>query len=259
MARKHSWNPATNHAELNAIEAALLPQLKAAGVETVTIAGKAVAISEAPLSELAKALAALNPIAENAQGENERVVAMADMANRLEKAEADLTTANATMGGLRVELRDATTRATTAEGTVQRMTAERTEVDLQVRSLQSENARLTGEFSAINNGLSQFCLDVNCLSDLKDAGGKILATTATAAEKLSAANLIKPAERLASAKGAVNTTLAKLGVDTTKVPATNGNETASGKTDPYAGLKGLQRVIAIEKAEAKARADAKAR
>lgn len=220
-----------------------MPLMAKAGLKTIVMDGKTVSVADAPLDALILALAAVNPIDEAQQKASEMVQANADIAARLEKAESDLTVANATAGGLRNQVGALTERANTAEGTVSRLTAERQSMDLEMRSLKSENTRITSEFLEINNGLSNFCMDVQCLTDLRDKDGKIIPTTSSATEKLAAANLIKPPERFAAARGALNLAASRIGVVISQLPATNGTEPQNQKPE----LKGRERFISAQK------------
>lgn len=230
MARKKSYLPATNHAQLDAIEAALMPAVNKANLKTVIVDGKAMAVADAPLDSLVLAILAVNPVEESRTQSAELVQANADIARRLEKAEGDLAVANATLGGVRTELAGMTNRAETAEATVTRMTSDAQSIDLEMRSLRSENTRITSECNQERTALSELCLEVSCLTDLKDSKGAILPSTATASDKLIAANLIKPQERKAFAKGAINLAASRIGVNVTALPSTTGAQTQAANS-----------------------------
>ncbi len=216
---KRSWNALTLRAELDSIEATLAPHLDKAKVLTASIDGKSVPISEAPLTDRIKSLMAVNPVGDDKQSAADLSITNADIAARLEKAESDLSVANATTGGLQAKIRDLETRATTAESTVQKMTAERAQVDLQLQSSQSEYARVSREQASDNAALSAKALSFGALSDLRDAGGNILPSTASVADKQAAADRIKFTAKLDALGGVCSSALLRLGVPSGHTPA----------------------------------------
>lgn len=228
---KRSWNALTLRAELDSLESAFAPHLDKAKVLTASIDGKSVPISEAPLLDRFKSLMAVNPVGEDKQKDADLSITNADIAARLEKAESDLSVANATISGLQAKNRDLETRATTAEGTVQKMTAERGQIDLQLQSSQSEYRRVSGEQAALNSEISRICLGASCLSDLRDEKNNLLASSANSAEREAAANRVPPADKLKSYAGVLNAAVARTGVSLAALPAPGATATGSQKPE----------------------------
>lgn len=220
MPLKLSWNALTLRNDLTALFDAQTPHLDKAKILTASVGGKPVPISEASPLDRFNALMAVNPVAENKQGDSDLIVTNADLAARLEKAESDLAVANGTIGGLQNKVRDLETRATTAESTVQTMTAERTQKDLEANSLRTENARITREQVAANAALSVKALSLGCLLDLKDAAGNILPSTASAVDKQAAAERVPFTAKLDALGGVCANALQRLGVPSGNAPAT---------------------------------------
>jgi hypothetical protein len=228
---KRSWNALTLRAELDAIDTTLAPHLDKAKVLTASIDGKSVPISDAPIADRIKSLMAVNPVGEDNQKGADLSITNADIAARLEKAESDLSVANATTGGLHSKIRDLEARATTAESTVQKMTAERGQLDLELHSSRSEYARVGKEQAALNGEISRLCLGANCLTDLRDDKNNLLASTATAADRESAANRVAPADKLKAYAGALNSAVARTQVSLAALPAPGATAIAGAKTE----------------------------
>ena len=228
---KRSWNALTLRAELDAIEATLAPHLDKAKVLTASIDGKSVPISEAPIADRIKSLMAVNPVGEDKQKDADLSITNADIAARLEKTESDLAVANATTSGLQAKIRDLESRATTAESTVQKMTAERGELDLQLQSSQKEYSRVSGEQATLNAEISALCLGASCLTDLRDDKNNLLASTATSAERLAAANRVKPADKLKAYAGALNAAVGRTQVSLAALPNSGATTTTAAKSE----------------------------
>lgn len=218
------WNIKKANEELEAVDAILQPALaKAKVTHAMRKDGQSVSIAEASRSERLTALFAASPVGEGQQQAADLLVSNAHLAERLEKSESDLQVATATVGGLQFEKRNLTTRAETAEASVQNLTNEKAQKQVELDAAIKENARITGNLNAVNTELSRMCLQAGCLSLTKD--GQPLPATASDAEKLAVAEAIPAAEKLTAYKGAVHLVLSRLGVNTISVP--NGGPTAS--------------------------------
>ena len=219
MAIKQSWNAFSLRTELSAIEAELKPHLSKANIQTASIEGKAVPISEAPLVHQIKSLMAVNPVGEDKQRDADLIVTNADIAARLEKAESDLSVTNGTVGGLQNKMRELETRATTAESTVQTLTATGTQKDLEANSLRSENARLSRENIAKNTAITVKALEWGAVAALVDANKQPLPANATPAQKQAAAELIPFEAKLEAIGGAVTAALNRANVPAGQIPS----------------------------------------
>ena len=239
MPLKLSWNALTLRNDLTALFDAQTPHLDKAKVLTASVGGKPVPISDASPLDRFNALMAVNPVAENKQGDADLIVTNADLAARLEKAESDLSVANGTIGGLQVKVRDIETRATTAENTVNTMTAERTQKDLEANSLRTENARITREQVAANAALSVKALSFGALLDLKDTAGNILPSTASAIDRQAAAERVPFTAKLDALGGVCSNALQRLGAPAGTAPAqppagTTGSKAKLSRADFHA-------------------------
>lgn len=214
-------------AAIEATDAVLNAALAKANVLTVSVDGKSVAMSEAPLADKARALIALNPVGESQQTVNELHVTNAGLAARLEAISNERDTANASLGALQLDKRNLTTRAEAAEASVQTLTAEKGQLGVQLRAAQSEFERVSKEQSAFNTELSKVCLAVGCLQ-LTDAGGAALSPNATEAAKLEAANRIPVGDKLKAYQGAVNQAITATGVTVASLPGAGMAQQATG-------------------------------
>lgn len=210
---KRSWNALTLRSELETIESVLTPHIEKAKLLTASIDGKSVPISDAPIADRLKALMAVNPVGEDRQRDTDLTVTNADIAARLETAESNLSVANGTMGGLQKTIRDLEARATTAEITVQKMTAERSQIDLQLKSSQTEYARVCGEQATVNAEISRRALAIGCLSDLRDPATKeLLSSKATGDERQKSAEMVPVADKISAIFGALHSAASNIGV-----------------------------------------------
>lgn len=216
MARK-IWNFGKLCDEVDSAHAAIDPLLTKANISTITVDGKPVAAAEVPLKLKIDALAAVMPTTAGNQAENELMVTNATLAAQIEKVSGELATANATGGKLTLEARDLTTRATNAEASVQTLTAEKGQLDVQLKASNSEFSRVNTSLSAISSKLSKACIGVGCLQLLGENGGPLPAN-ATEAQKITAADKIPIAEKLEAYQGALNTAISNVGLSVASIP-----------------------------------------
>jgi hypothetical protein len=206
---------------IESAHAAINPQLTAAKISTLEVNGKPVAATsdEVPLQVKISALAAVTK-AGAADEQMSQLLAsnqlLADQATQLRTENASLTTNVSTLSAEKVTLTNDLTAAKNANAT---LTAENTNLTQLREGAVKEGARVTGQLNALNSELSKRCLGIGCLSDLRGADNALLPSTATQAEREAAADRVSAADKIVALSGAVNSTLAKCGVDVSKLPS----------------------------------------
>ena len=212
MSRATTYNVFKLNAENEALHARMDTVLAKASLKTISREGKAVALDDATAMEKLDAMLAIASPGSEQTNLNTLTQTNAELAARLEKAESDGKTVNATVAGLNLEKQTLTKRAEDAEGAVQKLTAETAQSGVQLRAANSELVRVTKESQAVNRQISEQCLTYGCIDAalLKDADGKILAADADQDAKLAAADRIPVDQKLAMSQGAVNLSLQRI-------------------------------------------------
>lgn len=211
------WNVVKANAVIEAAEAKLAPALAKANIATIPVDGKPVPAAQAPLDAQIEAVFAANPPGEASHDKSELLVTNATLADELQKREVALATANATVGSLQSEKQTFVSRAEAAEASVLTLTAEKGQLNVQLKAAQSEYDRVSREQAAFNTELSKACIAVGCLQ-LTDANGAALSLNASEAAKLEAANKIPLSDKLKAYQGAVNQAITATGLNVASLP-----------------------------------------
>ena len=202
---------------ITASNAVIDPLLATAGITTIKVAGKDVAASDAPLDAKISALAAVNPPGANTQQIADVLVSNDILTRQLSETNDKLVIATASVTSLTLTNSNLTNELTVARASVDTLTAEKAQLNLQLKAATDQFTAKQGELNALNTELSRQCLDYGCLDLMAD--GKPLGKEATDAQKLAAANLVSPSDKLKAARGAVNAAMAKTGLSFGTVPA----------------------------------------
>lgn len=219
MAREKSWNPGKLTAELTEADAVIDPLLEAAKITSIKVNGVDTPAAKAPIGARFKAWADVAKAGATSQDATELAVLNGQITSQLEKVTGELAVAQAAVGTLTQEKNTVTADLGVARAANEKHTADFAQLDSQHKIVVGQLTAKTGEMNAFNARISQRCLDVGCLADLKGADGKILASTASADEKLAAANLIPLNDKLTAYDGAVNAAVAKVtGVPFSQIP-----------------------------------------
>jgi hypothetical protein len=219
MALKFFGNVKKLETEIEATDAALQSDCEKADIKTAQRDGKVISITEATISEKYAALRAAHPPGTNLEERAELLASNGLIASRCEKAETDLALEKTTTSTLTRENASLKTALDTEKASVATLTAEKAnQINLRDAAV-NENNRLQKELNGLNGELSRRCLAANCLMDLRDENGAPLAANATPEAKQEAADRIPAGEKLTALCGAVNATLAKLGVDLSRLPS----------------------------------------
>lgn len=195
------------------------PQLAKAGVLQLDVAGTPTATAEVPFLARLTAFSGLITQPEGRQREAELIATNSLIAGEKSVAEKNLSVATATVSGLQADKSNLSAKVVSLESAVQIMTAEKAQMRVQLDAALSEFSRVNGLHLSLNSEISKQGLAFNCLLDLRNEKGELLASTATQDEKLSAADRIPAADKLKAIGGAVNAAVAKTGVTFAGIPA----------------------------------------
>jgi len=217
MAKLSIWNIGRANELIDSAAAVLAPALEKANIKTITVGGKPVAASAAPIADQISALIAVSSTTTGSQNENELMVTNSTLAAQLEKITLELATAQTAVGTLQGQVSTLTNRAEAAESAVQKLTAEKAQQDVQLESAKKEFTRVSSEASALNTELSQACIAIGCLQ-LVDANGAALSPNASASAKLEAANKISPSEKIKAYQGGFSLALSNIGLSAANIP-----------------------------------------
>jgi chromosome segregation ATPase len=206
-----------NHATVVAAEAALAPILTAAGITTITVAGKDVPVSDASVPDKINAIGKLIATGDKTEAAAEAFKANGELAAQLEATEGKLTAANATISAQTQKINDLTGQLNVANASIQSLTAKTVEQGRLLEAATAEAGRIQGELNALNQEISQSCIDCNVI-EFKGEDNK------DAASRLAAANKLSPKEKLTLQRGAINAAMSRLGLESTAgLPAAAGN------------------------------------
>jgi hypothetical protein len=233
MARFKFFGISEADAEIKSADAAINPLLTAAKITTIEVNGKQVpatsddvpiALKINSFATTVKAGAGDNEVSKLA--ENNTI--LADQAKAAEARAVTAETNSATVARENVALSE---RVAVLEGSVAKLSAENAEVVTLRKAANAEAGRVTAESNAVNAEVSRQALAFNCLSDLRGVDGKLLASTATSAERQSAAELIPVADKIKAIGGAVNAAVARTQVSLAALPAPGAAATAGAKPE----------------------------
>lgn len=254
MARKLNWNPKSQHAELCAADIAITALLAAAEITSIKMNGKDVPASEAPLEDRIKAYGAISKPGAVTADMSELVTTNDNLSAENTRLEAENTRTKAALDGATQKLAQAQTDLQTTKNSLDTQTAQYSELAVRHEAAIRQVGEWTGKYNGLKSEISRRCLAEGCLTDLRNAKGELLPSTASAEEKQAAADLNKPEDNLKSLcdfnKGQVNQAMAKLGVDVSQIPAGGPTQTATAPTkQDFSHLKGLERAAAAHKAQ----------
>lgn len=220
-------------AEIKSADAAINPLLTAANITTIPVNGKPVAATsdEVPLAAKINALAATHKAGSGDEQMNQILANNQILADQAKASETRAVTAEASVSTLTAEKVALEARVKVLEGSVSTLTASNSELTNLRAAAVAEAGRVITEANALNSEISRLCLSANCLTDLRNASNELLASTATADEKLSAADRVKPADKLKAYAGALNAAVGRTGVTLAALPAPGLTATAAAKTE----------------------------
>jgi len=212
MAR-NPLNFKANLNELVAADSAIVPILAAAKISTITVSGKEVSAADAPLAAKIEALGKLTASGDTTQDSAELIRANGELAAQNEEIAGKLTAAQATITASTQKVNELTSKLTTSESAVTKLTTDLSAKDLLLDAATKENTRVTGLVNAQKTALAQRCLAAGCV-DLS-----ALDKNATEAQKLEAAEKLSFDDLFKAYNGAVNAAVAKTGVSFAAIPA----------------------------------------
>ena len=235
-------------AEIKSADAAINPLLVAAKITTIEVNGKPEpATSEVvPLAQKIVHLAATFKEGAGDQEISQMTRNNTILADQARAAEARAVTAETNLATVTRENVSLRTDLQTQEKAVARLTAENAEVITLRKAANTEAGRVTAESNAVNAEISRQALNFNCLSDLKGADGKLLPSTATAAERQTAAELIPVADKLKAISGAVNAAMQRTQVSLAALPAAGAGTATAAKTEKT-GRDRFSAAVAVKK------------
>lgn len=207
--------------EIDAAAAALAPALAKAGITTITENGKAVPAGEASLAAQISALLAVNPPGAGSQQISDVLISNDLLSKELEKTKVELATAQASVAALTREKVELEGKLATAQASVTTLTAEKADLNVRLSAAVNEFTAQNTKILSYNTELSKLCIAAGCL-ELTNQDGTPLATDATPDQKIAAADRVPIADKLKAYQGAVNSALARTGVDAGSLPGPAG-------------------------------------
>jgi septal ring factor EnvC (AmiA/AmiB activator) len=237
------WNIGKANSEITTAEDVLAPALTKAGISTVTIDGKPVAIADASLAAKISALIAANPPGAGSQQVSDVLVSNDLISKELEKTKTDLAIAQTSVATLTREKADLESKLTVSNKSVETLTAERGDLLNRKQAAENQFTANQQEITAFNGQLSELCLATGVLH-LRTAAGEELPENATRDEKMQAADRIAWREKLTAYRGAVNAAIKKTGASPLEIPALP----PGGKVEKVE-LKGRERMKSAMKIE----------
>ena len=220
MANKYRFYAiADANKEIDAAHAALGPILSGANVSTISVGGKPVSIADADLLLADKIVAIGSLIKADSSDKNvaDLVVSNGQVADQLKEVSNKLAVTEATNGRLTSENSTLRSDLTVATNSLQKMTADAATSAMSLKTSNEQLADRIRDLNGANEQISRLCLDYDCLI-LTDTEGKPLAKDAADADKLAAANRVSIADKIKASRGAVNSAMARTGVNSTLIP-----------------------------------------
>lgn len=209
------------NADVEATSAVINPLLDAAKITTIEVNGKPLPATSDDVPNALK-IAEYSKTVKSGVGDAQ-MSAMSDnntlLAAQAKTFETRAVTAETNAATVTRENIALAARVKTLEGSIEKLSAENSELITLRKAANTEAGRVTSESNAVNAEISRQALAFNCLSDLRGADGKLLASTATAAERQTAAELIPVADKLKAIGGAVNAAVQRTGVSLAALPA----------------------------------------
>ncbi len=217
MAR-NQFNLKRNHAELCAADTAIAPLLVAAKITTISVDGKDVAASDAPLSAQIAALGRVMATGDKTEDSAALISANGELAAQVEAADGKRIAAEATVASHAQKIIELSGQLTVANDSITTLTAKNLETSNLLASTTAAGERLTKQLAEQKTELAKDCLAVGCLV-LTGADGKPLAVDASEETRLTAALALPHADLSKSYKGALHAAASKVGVDLFHKPA----------------------------------------
>lgn len=208
-----------NHADVVAAESALAPILKASNITSISVDGKEVSASDAPLAAKIVALGKLIATGDKTEDSAAAIQANGELAAQLEASEGKLLAANATISAQTQKINEITGQLTVAKDSVTTLTARNTELGTLLKASTDEGIRLTAAVNAQKLALAKDCLAWGCV-EFKGVDGKPLAQDASDSDLAKAAEAMSFAELNTAKNGAINSSMSKMGVNLGKLPTT---------------------------------------
>lgn len=206
-----------NHADVVAAESALAPILKAANITSISVDGKEVSASDAPLSAKIGALGKLIATGDKTEDSAAAIQANGELAAQLEACEGKLTAATATISAQTQKVNELTGKLAVATDSVTTLNARNTELGTLLKASTDEGIRLTGVVATQKLALAKDCLAWGSV-EFKAADGKPLAKDASDADLAKAAEAMSYADLHAAQRGAINAAASKIGVNIAPLP-----------------------------------------
>lgn len=216
MPRQFSLNVKANHSELTAADEAISALLQSAKITTITVNGKEVAASDAPLPDRIKALGAVLKLGNSTEAEANLIALNGQLADQNEKLQTEQGKQSAALASVNQQLSEANANLSIERASVTTLTTKNTELDTLLKAANTENARLTGENQKINRLVSEQGIAFGCLDLVQD--GKVLNATHPLDQRLKVADDIPVADKLKAISGALNLAASRIGVNPTDVP-----------------------------------------
>lgn len=218
MALKFFGNVNKAEADLESTDKLVQADCEKSGVKSAMRDGKVISLSDATTSEKYAALRAAQPSGEDLESRAQLVQRNGIIAAELEATSVKLTAAQATVASLTQENAQAKSKIETLEASNATLTSEKSnQINLRDAAVK-ENANLAKEVSNQKLALAKDCLAWGCV-DFKAADGKALAKDASDADLAKSAEAMSFADLHTAHKGAINSSMAKLGGNIVGLPA----------------------------------------
>lgn len=211
MARTKSLNFGKLNAELFDGDEAINPLLAVANITEITVNGKPVPASEAPIGDRIRALAKVNPIGNDAQPVSFALEANDALSKENESLKAESAKDQSTIASLTKENAQLRTDAETAKNALQKVEASNAELKVRLDAAIAEYTKASKALAEFNTELSKFCVDAGCL-DLQ------LPDDALKPDKLAAAEKVSIPDKFKAYSGAVHSAVAKTGISVGQLP-----------------------------------------
>lgn len=215
MANKF-WNIVKANQALDAAEQALAPHLEKAGIKSISIDGKSVSLSEAPLSSKISALVAAQPVVAESASAAEALVSNELISKKLEETETALAIKTTAVDGLTRDKAELADKLTKSEAAVADLTSKLSTCTIERDSAVNQYNAVSKLNTAQKSALVARCIAANCLDFTALSKDATEADKTASAEKLSFDDLFK------AYNGAVNAAVAKTGVSFAAIPSISG-------------------------------------
>lgn len=217
MANFKIFNIGKANAEITSADAVIDPALEKAGIKTIPVGDRTVPAAEAPLADKIQAYLSVVSPPDGQQNLADMIVTNDTLAKSCEQMKADLVTARATVEALQRDKASLESQLESNTAALDQATQKVGQRDVELKSAADTISRMTAEAKSVNAELSKLCVAAGCLT-LRDANGEEFAPTVSQAEKQAAAEAVPMQDKLRAYSGAVNSAIAKIGVDPKRSP-----------------------------------------